>query len=429
MAGTIGVAHGLPGRFYAKALLYSKPRLAGARLLYLFIFTFIFAFTACSGSTGSNASPSPRSPGPLNRTPSIHRGATNTGSATPTAQIMLGAQPCPAAASRPSHWDSIVGTQNGVSMVETVSCATLIGAPVLQALVTVRYQGTGSNLDVYVFNNIVDANPVRLFKLQGLYKGNARISAYSTILTAEVDQGSSINSNQPATGVVQDLFREFKWSGAAGTFVQVTFPGIFPDLTRFQAEADQEQVNQGHQPWKLDADMTATALAVNMLKWSSSAQATTVSGGGLRDLDAVVTVNSTSPGGGAITVTLSRLEGNANGGIWEATAVQAGNVATITAPVDHDLLTSPVTVAGTGPAPGGSIGRVVILDHLYSTIGSANVAGTTVAGNGKVTFSVSVPYQSTFHSGAEEGVVALYIDNHVDGSIATAVMEKELLGA
>jgi hypothetical protein len=41
---------------------------------------------------------------------------------------------------------------------------------------------------------------------------------------------------------------------------------------------------------------------------------------------------------------------------------------------------------------------------------------------------VSVTYQSTFRGGAEEGVVALYIDNHTDGSIATAVMEKELLG-
>ena len=408
-----------------KALLYWKPRPAGASLLFLFIFTFIFALTACVGSTESNTRTSPQSHG---RATASSTTAANTNSATPTTQIILGGQPCPAAVSAPSHWDSIVGTQNGVSTVEGVSCATLIGVPVLQALVTVRYQGTGSNLDVYVFNNIAGASPVQLFKLQGLNKGDARISAYSTILTAEVDLGSSVNSNQPDTGVVQDLFREFKWSGGAGTFVQVTFPGIFPDLTRYQAEADQEQVNQGHQPWKLDADMTANALAVYMLKWSTSARATIVSGGGSRDLDAVVTVNSTSPGGGTITVTLSRLEGNSNGGIWEATSVQAGNVATITAPVNRDLLTSPVMVAGTGPAPGGSIGRAVILDHLYNAIGRADVTGTTGTGNGNTTFSVSVTYQTTFRGGAEEGVVALYIDNHADGSIATAVMEKELLG-
>ncbi len=310
-----------------------------------------------------------------------------------------------------------------------MNCAALIGMPVLQALVTVRYEGTGSYLDVYVFNNITGANPVQLFKVQGLNKGDARISKYNTILTAEVDLESGVNSNQPGTGVVQDLFREFKWSAGAGTFVQVSFPGIFPDLTRYQAEADQEQVNQGHQPWKRDADMTANVLAVYMLKWSTNAQTTIVSGGGSHDLNAVVTVKSTSPGWGTITVTLSRLEDNSNGGIWEATAVQAGNVATITAPVNRDLLTSPVTVAGTAPAPGGSIGRVVILDHLYNTIGHAEVKGTTGAGNGNTTFSASVTYRSTFHGGSEEGVVALYIEDHSDGSIATAVMEKELLGA
>jgi hypothetical protein len=392
------------------------PWPAGASLLFLLIFTF----AACGGSTESNARSLP--PGHSTTTP-------NTSSATSTAQVMLGRQPCPAVVSAPSHWDSIIGTQNGVSRIEGVNCATLIGVSVLQALVTVRYEGSGSNLDVYVFNNITDANPVQLFKLQGLNKGDARISKYNTILTAEVDQGSGVNSNQPGRGVIQDLFREFRWSDGAGTFVQVTFPGIFPDLTRYQAEADQEQVNQGHQPWKLDADMTSNALAVNMLKWSTSAQTTIVSGGGPHDLNAVVTVKSTSPGGGTITVTLSRLEGNANGGIWEATAVQAGNVATITAPVNRDLLTSPVTVAGTGSALGGSIGRVMILDHLYTTIGRAEVKGTTGAGNGNTTFSVNVTYRSTFHGGAEEGVVVLYIEDHTDGSIATAVMEKELLGA
>lgn len=403
-----------------KALLYWKLCPAGASLLFLFIFILAFTLTACGGNTESNARPLP--PGHSTTTP-------NTSSATSTAQVMLGRQPCPAVVSAPSHWDSIIGTQNGVSMIEGVNCATLIGVPVLQALVTVRYEGTGSNLDVYVFNNITVANPVQLFKLQGLNKGDARISKYNTILTAEIDQGSGVNSNQPGTGVIQDLFREFKWSDGVGTFVQVTFPGIFPDLTRYQAEADQEQVNQGHQPWKLDADMTANALAVNMLKWSTSAQTTIVSGGGSHDLNAVVTVKSTSPGGGTITVTLSRLEGNANGGIWEATAVQAGNVATITAPINRDLLSSPVTVAGNGSALGGNVGRVVILDHLYNTIGRAEVKGTTVAGNGTTTFSANVTYRSTFHGGAEEGVVVLYIEDHTDGSIATAVMEKELLGA
>jgi len=345
----------------------------------------------------------------------------------PAPEIMLGVQPCPNVVSEPTYWDPIIGAQSGVSKVESVTCATLIGVPSLQALVNVRYAGPGASLDLYVFDNITSANPPQLFKLQGLYKGEARISGYNTILTGEVDQRSSINSNQSNAAMVQDLFREFKWSDGAGTFVQVSFPGIFPDLTRFQAEEDQAQVNQGHQPWKLDAVMTANALAVNMLRWSTSVQTTIVSGGGPRDLDAVVTVKSTSPGGGTITATLNRLEGNANGGIWEVTAVQAGAQATITAPVNRDLLRSPITVAGTGNASAGKVGTVIVLDHLYNDIGHADANGTI--GNGNTTFSVDVAYQSTFHGGAEEGVVVLYAYNNADGSIATAVMEKELLGA
>lgn len=375
------------------------------------VFSFILILTACSASTSQ---PSPQG----------HSIATRS-SGTPSGKIsMSGVQSCPNVVSAPSYWDPIIGTQSGVAQVESVTCATLIGVLSLQALVNVRYAGPGASLDVYVFNNITSANPPQLFKLQGLYKGDARISSYNTILTGEVDQGSSINSNQSNAAQIQDLFREFKWSDGAGTFVQVGFPGIFPDLTRFQAEADQAQVNQGHQPWKLDAAMTANALAVNMLRWSTSAQATIISGGGPHDLDAVVTVKSTNPGGGAITVTLSRLEGNVNGGIWEATAVQAGATATITAPVNRDLLSSPITVTGHGNASEGKIGTVIVLDHLYNDIGHADAKGTL----GNTSFSVNVTYQSTFHGGAEEGVVVLYVYN-AEGSIATAVMEKELLGA
>ncbi len=393
--------------------IYCMPLLTGATL----VFSFILILTACGGSTSR---PSPQSHSIATKS----SGTSSSKISTPA--IMSGVQPCPNVVSEPSYWDPIIGTQSGVAKVESVICATLIGVPSLQVLVNVRYAGPGASLDVYIFNNITSANPPQLFKLQGLYKGDARISGYNTILTGEVDQGSSINSNQSNAALVQDLFREFKWFDGAGTFVQVSFPGIFPDLTRFQAEADQAQVNQGRQRWKLDAAMTANALAVNMLRWSTSAQATIVSGGGPHDLDAVVTVKSTNPGGGTISVTLSRLEGNANGGIWEATAVQAGATATITAPVNRDLLSSPITVTGNGNASEGKIGTVIVLDHLYNDIGHADAKGTI--GNGNTTFSVNVTYQSTFHGGAEEGAVVLYAYD-ADGSIATAVMEKELLGA
>ncbi len=133
----------------------------------------------------------------------------------------------------------------------------------------VRYHGTGQILDVYVYSDITSPNPSQLFKLQNLYKGNAKISAYNTIITSEVDQNSSINAGKANADLTQDLFREFKWSDGAKTFVPVSFPGMYPDLTRYQAENDQAQVNQGKDPWKLNASQVANHMAADpdLLNW------------------------------------------------------------------------------------------------------------------------------------------------------------------
>ena len=390
-----------------------KCLLIGANLALLLTLTL----SACNGagSTTTANSTATRSAG-------IGNSSTTTGSPP---QLKLGTRPCPEAVKDPSYWDPIVGTQANVSKVESVSCANLVGSSSLQALITVRYDGTGQILDVYVYNNITDPSPTQIFKLQNLYKGNARISGYNTLLTAEVDQDSSVNKHVSSNATLtQDLFREFKWSDGAGTLIPVTFPGIFPDLTRYQAETAQAQVNQGHQPWRLSAIQTAQALAANLLHWTPSAPATLLSGGGNSDLNAVVTVKSTNTGSATITVTLSRLEGNSKGNIWEATSVTSPDLS-ISIPQDRDLLTNPITVKGTGNAFEGRVGKVIVLDHLYTDIGHAEAIG--VAGNGSTTFSMSVTYNSTFKSGLQEGVVVLYSYSSADGSISGATMVKEML--
>src|SRR5436190_4131399 len=248
--------------------------------------------SACNGP-GSTITANSRS----TKSAGIGNSSTTTGSAP---QLKLGKRPCPEAVKDSSYWDPIVGTQANVSKVESVSCANLVGSSSLQALITVRYDGSGQVLDVYVYNNITDPGPTQIFKLQNLYRGNARISGYNTLLTAEVDQDSSVNKHVSSNATLtQDLFREFKWSDGAGTLIPVTFPGIFPDLTRYQAEIAQAQVNQGHQPWRLSAIQTAQALAANLLHWIPSSPATLLSGGGNSDLNAVVTVKRTNNTGSA----------------------------------------------------------------------------------------------------------------------------------
>jgi hypothetical protein len=380
----------------------------------------LLILTACENGTSI--------PSPSNHNATTTKAPSNNTalSTTPTPVLGSGAQPCPDAISAPAHWAAIIGIPATFARVESVTCAHLMQNPSLQVLVTVRSDGTGGILDVYVYDNITGPRPTQLFKLQDLIEGDARISRYNTIITAEVDAASSVNNGQPDADLVRDLFREFQWSDAAGTFVQVSFPGIFPDLTRFQAEDDQAKVDQGHDSWKLDAALTARTLAVKLLKWPITAATTIVSGGGPLDANAVVNVRGTSPVSSSITVTLSRLEGNTNGGIWEITRVQAGAAASITTPIERDKLSSPVTVTGTGNAFEGQIGTVTVLDHLYTDIGHAVANGAI--GNGMSTFSAPVTYHSTFQEGVEEGVVVLYVYGNANGSVAAAVMIKELLG-
>lgn len=385
------------------------------------IFILAVTLAACGGSgTSGNSSTS------TTQTKTSNVSSSANATATPPPGIGLGPRACPNAIQAPAHWDALIPTQIGVTQVENVTCGNLIGDATFQALVTVRYQGTGRVLDVYVFNDITSPSPTQLFKLQNLYKGEARISVYNTILTAEVDQNSSINVGKADAELTPDLFREFKWSNGAGTMVPVSFPGIYPDLTRYQAEIDQAQVNHGQTSWKLNAAEVASHMAADthLLKWPSNAPTTVISGGGSSDNEAEVTVKNPVSNKNTIKALLERLEGNTNGGIWEVVSVTTPGMSIIT-PQSRDILTTPVNVSGTGNVFEGAIGKIDILDHLYTPIGQANVK--EAIGNDNTPFSTNVIYNSTFKGGKQDGIVVLYATNNAGNSIA-AVMIKELLG-
>jgi hypothetical protein len=136
--------------------------------------------------------------------------------------------------------------------------------PSLQEVVAAQLIVGGPNIhSIFVFDKITDPQPKLLFKVERLYQGYANISNYRTPMTAEVDSNSSINKGKGDANVIVDLFRKFKWSEGAGTFVQVAFPGIFPDLTRYEAEQDQMMVNGGADPWKNNAAKVAQQMAAN----------------------------------------------------------------------------------------------------------------------------------------------------------------------
>jgi len=268
---------------------------------------------------------------------------------------------------------------------------------------------------------------VRIFALRGLLQGDVSISHYNTLLTAQVDPSSSQNKGRPSAQQQVDLYREFKWSDSAGTLAPVAFSGLYPDLTRYQAEFEQHEVNtgQGFQQWRLSVVTTAQNFAQFVLGWDPTAPTTVVSGGGTHDARAVVLIKNPAAGSATIRLSLSRLELNTNGGIWEVTDVATNGMA-LTSPQSAQQLTSPVQVTGSQAFLAGQLTSITVFDHDRTAIGQATV--TQASGAGNAPFAVRVPYTSSFHGGMQEGIIVLYRyrGNHV---IAGAVMVKVLLSS
>jgi hypothetical protein len=341
--------------------------------------------------------------------------------AATAARIQLGPQSCPAPVQAAAHWETIMAT-SATQKVEGVLCGYLMGVPSLQAVVKVRYGGTDGLLDIDVYTNITSTSPSRIFRLKGLPHGDVGISNYNTLLTGEIDLKSGQNAGAPSTQMQQDLCREFRWSDRAGTLVQIAFPGLYPDLNRYQAEFEQGEVNtgQGFQQWRLSAVTTAQNFAEFFLLWDPNAPTIVLTGGGTHDARAVILVKNPSAGGATIKLSLSRLELNTNGGIWEVTDVATDGM-TIASPQYAQQLSSPVQVTGVNIAFAGKPTTIMVFDHDRTAIGQTDPAA-------KPSFSTSVPYTSSFQGEAQEGVIALYtyMGSHV---IAGAVMVKVLLSA
>jgi len=224
--------------------------------------------------------------------------------------------------------------------------------------------------------------------------------------------------------------REFEWFDSEHTFVQVSFPGIYPDLTRFQAESDQANADRGQDPWKRDAKATAQHFAADLLAWDGNSPATLENGGGVHDLRAVVSVKNTSASGGTIKVMLGRLTGNGNGGIWEVTDVKSAGIA-INSPESRRFLSNPVDVDVTVDSTlKGQKGALLILDHLYKAIGSVSVSDLLSANLPQILFFSSLGGMggSPRYPYAEEGIMVLVIGD-ASGKIIAAAMQKELLGS
>ncbi len=305
------------------------------------------------------------------------------------------------------NWDKLVGTQANVNKVQKVFCGSLEGAGTLDALIDVRYYSSDAKLDYYVYNNLF-GTPNRLLSTRGLLNGDAFISSVGSIVTA------AVNPNDVIKGPV-DLFKEFQWNGTS--FGQVIFPGMFPDMTRYQSEQAQTIVNSeiaALQPgqtqamirdsWRLASGSVVSRLARNIFHWTNFTVTLPLHAPQLTILP--ITVTNLAAGGGGFVATVHHLNEVVTN-IYEVEQVDSinGNAA-LSSPAAYAQLTSPAHISGSSVVTGNIVGQVVLYDDTYTMVGNSGAIRSS-ATSGSVPFTSSVSYHLN-GTGVEEGVVAFY---------------------
>jgi hypothetical protein len=319
------------------------------------------------------------------------------------------------------NWDSLIGTHANVNKVQKVTCGNLEGNGSLQALVNVRYYTPDAKLDFYVYDNL-SATPAQRFKVQGLVGGDTQISPTGTITTAEIGI-HGLSSAAP------DLFKEYKWNGT--TFIQVIFPGLYPDVTHYQAEKSHAlYVSQGgasgNESWRTSGVDVAGHLAFSVFRWPNVTKSV-VHNNPLVD-PIIVQITNNGPGGGGFIATLYHLD-RVSTNILEITSVTSTNGSvSLTNPTVGTQVTSPVSVQGNYVASGSILGRVVLYDNTYVTVGDTGALHSSLTA-GSASFSVAIPYTLSA-SGVQEGVIAFFVTTQNNTALINqAVMMKVFLSA
>jgi len=239
-------------------------------------------------------------------------------------------------------------------------------------------------LDVYVYGCVMQHTTPTLtvlLKHQGLVQGTISISRANTLVLGERDTMLSQDMTAVLQPMQQNLYQEYRWQG--GVFVQVAFPGLYPVTDRSEAEALQEQANNGASlPWT-DPQVTAEQMAKDILQWSSGGyQEQVLNNDGTT---AHILLEQKRPEM-VVTVTLTRLVQKDAKGLWFVTSVQTQGITLeqvqFSAPV-----TSPIALHGTITTKDGQA-TATLFDHTLTTMSSLNNTTLSITADGSYTGSI-----------------------------------------
>lgn len=258
-----------------------------------------------------------------------------------------------------------------------------------QPATLVQVVDTQHTLDVYVYGcNTHSATPTLnvLFKQQGLVQGTVSVSKANTLLLGERDTTLSPETTATIQPMQQNLYQEYSWQN--GTFAQKLFPGLYPVTSRSEAEALQEQADNGQSlPWN-DPQSTAQQMAKDILQWSSNAyQENLLDNNGKT---AHVLIEQKHPHM-TVTITLARLIQQDNKGLWFVTTAQTQGI-TLDSTHLSTPVTSPLNIRGTVSAIDGQA-QATLFDHTITAMSSLNNAALTITSD--TMFTGSLLYSNT----------------------------------
>jgi hypothetical protein len=245
------------------------------------------------------------------------------------------------------------------------------------ALVTVTETSQPARFDAYIYGCVLEGTTptlTLLFKRQGLLQGSVHITQDNILSTSEQDTALTQDANTLQNPLQTNVYREYVWRN--GNFVQVPFAGLYPVISRAEAEALQEEGATNGQPslWN-DPLNTTRQMARDLLQLENPRVRLKDNNGHISH----VLLERDSPHL-TLHVTLSHLLPDNN--IWFVTQARSNG---ITLDEPPSPLRSPLSIKGTVTAThflrSQAQSSISLFDHTLSPLRILNKPDLKIAGD------------------------------------------------
>jgi hypothetical protein len=234
------------------------------------------------------------------------------------------------------------------------------------ALIQVNATGPQQKLDAYIYGcrqTSYQKMPIltQLFKQQGLINGIINITQIHTLSVEQTDITLPSDSDTLLQPLQQNVFQEYAWKN--NSLSQISFPGLYPVTSRSEAEALQDDANNGQAlPWT-NPLATAQQMAKDLFHWPTKMIHGVLHNIGNTEAQVILEEKGTNI---QIAVSLTRLIQSNSKGLWWVTSAQTPGIS-----LDQSrfsaAIASPITIQGIINPTQGII-TATLFDHTLSPI-------------------------------------------------------------